>query len=83
MSETLSVTYYDRPLLKEPVWEIDIPIYYFLGGAAGAALVLGAAAQFEGGTGLSLVHDLGRPSRFLNMLRVFRPTSPIIGAWIS
>lgn len=38
------------------------------------------------GIGLSaglLIYDLGRPSRFLNMLRVFRPTSPMnIGAWI-
>jgi Polysulphide reductase, NrfD len=31
----------------------------------------------------ALVHDLGRPSRFLNMLRVFRPTSPLsVGSWI-
>lgn len=30
-----------------------------------------------------LVHDLGRPSRFLNMLRVFRPTSPMsVGSWV-
>jgi hypothetical protein len=30
-----------------------------------------------------LVYDLGRPARFLNMLRVFRPTSPMnLGAWI-
>ncbi len=30
-----------------------------------------------------LVYDLGRPGRFLNMLRVFRPTSPMnMGAWI-
>lgn len=31
----------------------------------------------------ALVHDLGRPSRFLNMLRVFKPTSPLsVGSWI-
>jgi formate-dependent nitrite reductase membrane component NrfD len=31
----------------------------------------------------ALVHDLGRPSRFLNMLRVFKPTSPMsVGVWI-
>jgi hypothetical protein len=31
----------------------------------------------------TLVHDLGRPGRFLNMLRVARPTSPMsIGSWI-
>jgi formate-dependent nitrite reductase membrane component NrfD len=30
-----------------------------------------------------LIHDLGRPSRFLNMLRVFRPTSPMsVGSWV-
>jgi len=34
------------------------------------------------GSGL-LIADLGRPSRFLNMLRVFRPTSPMsMGSWI-
>jgi formate-dependent nitrite reductase membrane component NrfD len=39
-----------------------------------------------GAIGLSvaaLVHDLGRPKRFLNMLRVFKPTSPMsIGTWL-
>lgn len=30
-----------------------------------------------------LIYDLGRPARFLNMLRVFRPTSPMsIGSWL-
>ena len=32
---------------------------------------------------VALVHDLGRPRRFLNMLRVFKPTSPMsVGVWI-
>jgi formate-dependent nitrite reductase membrane component NrfD len=39
-----------------------------------------------GAIGLSLaalVHDLGRPARFLNMLRVAKPTSPMsVGTWI-
>ncbi len=31
----------------------------------------------------ALVHDLGRPSRFLNMLRTAKPTSPMsVGTWI-
>lgn len=31
----------------------------------------------------ALVHDLGRPARFLNMLRVAKPTSPMsVGTWI-
>jgi formate-dependent nitrite reductase membrane component NrfD len=96
-------TYYDRPMLKAPVWELYIPTYYFAGGAAGAALAMGAAAQFKGSPelrdlirrahwvgiagssigGVLLILDLGRPERFLHMLRVFRPTSPMnVGAWI-
>lgn len=108
MTATTDVTYYGRPMLKESVWGLDIPLYYFCGGAAGAAMTLGAAMQLaaRGGrnrrqlrelskrchwTGILgstmgaalLVHDLGRPSRFAYMLRVFRPTSPMnLGAWI-
>jgi formate-dependent nitrite reductase membrane component NrfD len=41
-----------------------------------------ALACFGAGSAL-LVADLGRPSRFLNMLRVFRPTSPMnVGTWL-
>ncbi|HEY0391546.1 MAG TPA: NrfD/PsrC family molybdoenzyme membrane anchor subunit [Solirubrobacterales bacterium] len=30
-----------------------------------------------------LIKDLGKPSRFINMLRVFKPTSPMnLGAWL-
>jgi formate-dependent nitrite reductase membrane component NrfD len=32
---------------------------------------------------VALVHDLGRPARFLNMLRVVKPSSPMsVGVWI-
>ncbi len=32
---------------------------------------------------VALVRDLGRPERFVNMLRVFKPTSPMsVGTWI-
>ena len=42
--------------------------------AAAGAISLSAAA---------LVHDLGRPARFLNMLRVFKVTSPMsVGSWL-
>jgi len=34
-------------------------------------------------SGVALVHDLGKPSRFFNMLRVFKPTSPMsVGSWL-
>jgi formate-dependent nitrite reductase membrane component NrfD len=43
---------------------------------------LGAAGGALAGAGL-LVHDLGRPARFLHMLRVFKVTSPLsVGSWI-
>src|SRR6201999_1709662 len=80
-------------------WEI--PLYFFVGGAAGASAMLAAAAQLTGadrelvrdarwiatgGAALSaplLISDLGRPERFVNMLRVFKPRSPMsAGAWI-
>jgi len=36
-----------------------------------------------GVSGAALVHDLGRPERFANMLRVFKPTSPMsVGSWL-
>ena len=92
--------YYGIPLLKEPAWTWEIPLYFFVGGAAGASAVVGAIASYTGadrkivrdarwiaaaGSVLSpalLIADLGRPSRFLNMLRVFKPQSPMsVGVW--
>lgn len=41
-----------------------------------------AAAGAAAGAGF-LVAELGRPERFLNMLRVFKPTSPMsVGSWL-
>jgi hypothetical protein len=92
--------YYGVPLLKEPQWKPEVPIYFFVGGAAGASAVIANAANWlsndpelvrnarwmaAGGGMLSsalLIKDLGMPSRFLNMLRVFKPQSPMsMGAW--
>jgi formate-dependent nitrite reductase membrane component NrfD len=43
---------------------------------------LGAAGAITLSLG-ALVHDLGRPGRFLNMLRVCKPTSPMsVGSWL-
>ena len=92
--------YYGLPLLKAPVWTWEVPAYFFVGGAAGAAAVIGAVANMTAhspdlvrharwvaaaGAALSpplLISDLGRPDRFLNMLRVFKLRSPMsVGAW--
>ncbi|NYI04880.1 NrfD/PsrC family molybdoenzyme membrane anchor subunit [Allostreptomyces psammosilenae] len=73
--------------------------FYAGGLAAGCAVLAGGAQLTGrpalaracrlgalGGVALSLVglvHDLGRPGRFLNMLRVVKPTSPMsMGSWI-
>ncbi len=93
-------SYYGRPILKEPVWKSEIPLYFFTGGIAGASSVLHGLARLARNDGLAkrslyigavadavspmlLVSDLGRPERFLNMLRVFKVTSPMsVGSWI-
>jgi formate-dependent nitrite reductase membrane component NrfD len=50
------------------------------------ALARGSRVMATGAIGISLlalVKDLGRPARFLNMMRVFKPTSPMsVGVWI-
>jgi formate-dependent nitrite reductase membrane component NrfD len=93
-------SYYGLPLLKPPVWTWEVPLYFFVGGAAGASSVIALSAQLSGapkalvrdarwiaaiGAAASaplLILDLGRPERFLNMLRVFKPQSPMsVGAW--
>ncbi len=46
---------------------------------AGRVTALGAVAV----SGVLLVKDLGRPDRFLHMLRVVKPTSPMsVGTWV-
>ena len=94
------MSYYRLPVLKPPVWTWEVPAYFFVGGAAGAAAVIGAVGRATGapadlvrdarwiaaaGGVLApplLISDLGRPERFLNMLRVFKLQSPMsVGAW--
>ncbi|HEY3750652.1 MAG TPA: NrfD/PsrC family molybdoenzyme membrane anchor subunit [Pseudonocardiaceae bacterium] len=60
--------------------------------AAGAELTNRPALAMTGkvgalvaisGSAYGLVHDLGRPARFVNMLRVIKPSSPMsVGSWI-
>ncbi|MDG9705257.1 NrfD/PsrC family molybdoenzyme membrane anchor subunit [Streptomyces sp. DH37] len=43
---------------------------------------IGALGAISAST-VALIHDLGRPERFYNMLRVAKPTSPMsVGSWI-
>jgi len=41
-------SYYDRPVLKKPVWKWYIPAYFFTGGMAGASSTLAFAARLRG-----------------------------------
>jgi formate-dependent nitrite reductase membrane component NrfD len=93
-------SYYGRPIVKEPVWQPEIPTYFFTGGVAGGCSLLHGFARVAGHERLAktalyvgaaadvvspalLVSDLGRPERFLHMLRVFKVTSPMsVGSWI-
>jgi hypothetical protein len=97
---TETASYYGRPILKEPVWQPQIPFYFFAGGLGGASAALSFGARLAGNEPLAktslyvgaaadavspvlLITDLGRPERFLNMLRVFKVTSPMsVGSWI-
>jgi hypothetical protein len=92
-------SYYGQPVLKEPVWTPEIPLYFFTGGLAGASAGLAYLAGVRGNRELArnawgaaaiavsvspalLISDLGRPARFLNMLRMFKVTSPMsLGSW--
>ena len=38
-------SYYGRPVIKEPVWQPEIPCYFFTGGIAGASSVLSLVAR--------------------------------------
>ena len=93
-------TYHGQPVLAEPVWTWEVPVYLFAGGLAGATAGVAFASELAGREVLSrrawgvaaaavtacpplLVSDLGRPERFLNMLRVFKVTSPMsVGSWL-
>ena len=48
MSENGFRSYYGRPVLKEPVWQPEIPFYLFTGGLAGGSAVLSTAARLTG-----------------------------------
>jgi len=100
-TENPSLTgYYGTPALKRPQWTVEVPLYFFVGGLAGAASLIAAMGTLSsadvrlirhsrwlaaiGGivSPALLIADLGMPSRFLGMLRVFKLQSPMsLGSW--
>lgn len=89
-----------RPVIKPPVWTPEIPVYFYVGGLAGASAGVGLLADLRSERALAhrawgialagavispalLISDLGRPARFLHMLRMFKVTSPMsVGSWV-
>jgi formate-dependent nitrite reductase membrane component NrfD len=87
------------PFIHAPVWEWQVPLYFWVGGMASGSAFVALACDAAGdhrsaaiarkvALGLVtsapplLIADLGRPDRFLNMMRVFKPRSPMnMGAW--
>jgi hypothetical protein len=92
--------YHGEPVIQEPTWTWEIPLYFYTGGMAGASAGLAWLADLRGNETLAerawavslgavgvspvlLISDLGRPARFLNMLRMFKVTSPMsVGSWV-
>jgi formate-dependent nitrite reductase membrane component NrfD len=90
----------DKPIIKQPVWKAEIPVYFYSGGLAGASAAFALVSDLNGehavarrawltalaGAVISpplLLSDLGVPRRFLNMLRLFKVTSPMsVGSWV-
>jgi formate-dependent nitrite reductase membrane component NrfD len=46
-------SYYGHPVIKEPTWTWEIPVYFFTGGLGGASSVLGLSANLFGNEKLS------------------------------
>lgn len=89
--------YYNVPMLQEPVWTREVALYFFLGGLSAGAYLISCchanpstsrrAARIAAGAALPcaplLIADLGDPKRFLHMLRIWKPSSPMnLGSWI-
>jgi hypothetical protein len=65
-------TYYDRPVLKEPVWRWFIPAYFFSGGLAGASSQLALAATLAGN------HHLARRARLTALVSLATGTGFLV-----
>jgi len=87
------------PFIHAPVWEWQIPVYFWIGGIVSGSAFVALACDTAGDrrsasiarkvafagvapASVLLIDDLGRPGRFLNMMRIFKPRSPMnTGAW--
>jgi formate-dependent nitrite reductase membrane component NrfD len=68
-------TYYGRPMIKRPTWRWFIPFYFFMGGVAGGAAVVGTAAEL---TGRERHRTTIRNARYLSVLLALLCPIPLI-----
>jgi formate-dependent nitrite reductase membrane component NrfD len=57
-------SYYGRPILKEPTWTWEAPLYLFAGGVAGGAAALAAGARVAGND------ELARRATLVNLAAI-------------
>jgi formate-dependent nitrite reductase membrane component NrfD len=65
-------TYYDRPVLKEPVWKWYIPAYFFTGGIAAASSMLALGGRLTGN------RRLARQSRLASLAAISLSTGLLV-----
>ena len=75
-----AASYYGRPVLKAPVWTSEIPVYFFVGGLAGAAAPLAlrrraarATTRWRGAAWLVALAGVGGRARSLLIADLGRP----------
>jgi formate-dependent nitrite reductase membrane component NrfD len=76
MDEAKSTTYYGRPMIKPPHWRWYIPLYFFLGGVAAGAALIGGLADLVGGP---RHRATVRHARYLSVVLAALCPLPLIG----
>ncbi|MDO9502868.1 NrfD/PsrC family molybdoenzyme membrane anchor subunit [Falsiroseomonas sp.] len=98
MNEWNGETYHGRPVTKASSFDWKVSTYIFILGIAGSAQIIAGVANRDSGLArqarwlalggsilgpLILIRHLKTPSRWYNMMRIARPTSPMsMGSWL-
>ncbi|WP_439595330.1 NrfD/PsrC family molybdoenzyme membrane anchor subunit [Falsiroseomonas sp.] len=98
MSAWNGETYHGRPVTKASSFDWKVSAYIFILGIAGSSQIIAGVARPNSGVArqarwlalggsilgpLILIRNLKTPSRWYNMLRIARPTSPMsMGSWL-
>ena len=69
-------SYYDVPILQQPVWKWQIATYFYLGGISAGAYVLGRVAEHAGG---GRFHTLSRAASAVALATIIPSPGLLIG----